>query len=98
MDLVFTTEELDPAKRFAAWQDAICDHYVHVDVNAVKPADYQGFIREAQFGPVTMSDVFLSEQRISRRERHIASSTRIVTTSSFCKPAAWTCFRPARRW
>ncbi|MBR0703803.1 helix-turn-helix domain-containing protein [Bradyrhizobium sp. 62B] len=72
MDLVFTTEELDPAKRFAAWQDAICDHYVHVDVNAVKPADYQGFIREAQFGPVTMSDVFLSEQRISRRERHIA--------------------------
>ncbi|MGY8669281.1 helix-turn-helix domain-containing protein [Bradyrhizobium sp. UFLA05-109] len=42
------------------------------DVNAEKRSDYQGFIREAKFGAVTMTDVLLSEQRITRRERHIA--------------------------
>jgi AraC-like DNA-binding protein len=72
MDLVFTTEGLEPSKRYAAWQGAICDVYVHVDVNADKRSDYQGFIREARFGAVTMTDVLLSEQRITRRERHIA--------------------------
>ena len=72
MDLVFTTEGLGPSKRYAAWQRAICDVYVHVDVNADRRSDYQGFIREARFGAVTMTDVLLSEQRITRRERHIA--------------------------
>jgi AraC-like DNA-binding protein len=72
MDLVFTTDELEPSKRYAAWQGAICDVYVHVDVNADKRSDYEGFIREARFGAITMTDVLLSEQRITRRERHIA--------------------------
>ncbi len=72
MDLVFSTEGIEPSRRYAAWQGAICDVYVHVDVNAEKRSDYQGFIREARFGAITMTDVLLSEQRISRRERHIA--------------------------
>ena len=72
MNLVFTTDDLEPSKRYAAWQGAICDVYVHVDVNAEERSDYHGFIREARFGAVTMTDVLLSEQRISRRERHIA--------------------------
>ncbi len=72
MDLVFSTDSIERAKRYAAWQGAICDVYVHVDVNAEHRADYRGFIREARFGAVTMTDVLLSEQRISRRGRHIA--------------------------
>jgi AraC-like DNA-binding protein len=72
MDLVFSTDGIEPSRRYAAWQGAICDVYVHVDVEAEKRSDYHGFIREARFGAVTMTDVLLSEQRISRRERHIA--------------------------
>ena len=72
MDLVFSTDGIEPSRRYAAWQGAICDVYVHVDVESEKRSDYQGFIREARFGAVTMTDVLLSEQRISRRERHIA--------------------------
>ncbi len=72
MDLVFSTEGIEPPKRYAAWQGAICDVYVHVDVASDKRSDYHGFIREARFGAITMTDVLLSEQRISRRERHIA--------------------------
>ena len=72
MDLVFSTDSLEKAKRYAAWQGAICDVYVHVDVSTDQRSDYRGFIREAQFGGVTMTDVLLSEQKISRRQRHIA--------------------------
>ena len=72
MDLVFSTEGIEQSKRYAAWQGAICDVYVHVDVESDKRSDYHGFIREARFGAITMTDVLLSEQRISRRERHIA--------------------------
>src|SRR5665213_7131 len=68
MNLVFSTEDIEPAKRYAAWQGAICD----VDVESDKRSDYHGFIREARFGAITMTDVLLSEQRISRRKRHIA--------------------------
>ena len=41
-------------------------------MNSEKRSDYRGFIREARFGAVTMTDVLLSEQKISRRQRHIA--------------------------
>jgi AraC-like DNA-binding protein len=72
MDLIFSTDEVERAKRYAAWQGAICDVYVHVDVNSQDRSDYEGFIREARFGSVMMTDVLLSGQRITRRSRHIA--------------------------
>jgi AraC-like DNA-binding protein len=72
MDLVFSTDEIAPAKRYAAWRDAICDVYVHVDVKATDPGNYKGFIREARFGEVVMTDILLSEQRINRSAQHIS--------------------------
>lgn len=72
MDLVFSTDALAPAKRYASWREAICDVYVHVDVKATRPEDYKGFIREARFGEVVLTDILLSEQRIRRNSRHIA--------------------------
>jgi len=72
MDLVFSTDDLAPARRYAAWREAICDVYVHVDVKATHPDDYKGFIREARFGEVVLTDILLSEQRIRRNKRHIA--------------------------
>jgi AraC-like DNA-binding protein len=72
MDLVFSTDSIERAKRYAAWQGAICDVYVNVDVNSDQRADYRGFIREAHFGAVTLTDILLSEQKITRRQRHIA--------------------------
>jgi AraC-like DNA-binding protein len=73
MDLVFSTDQFEPAKRYAAWRDAICDVYVHVDVAATDPDDYKGFIRETHFGEIVMTDILVSEQRITRRAHHISS-------------------------
>ncbi len=72
MDLVFSTESLAREKRYAAWRDAICDVYVHVDVHAGDPHNYDGFIREVQFGSVSLTDVLLSHQQISRRRSHLS--------------------------
>lgn len=72
MDLVFSTDQYAQAKRYAAWRDAICDVYVHVDVSATNPERYRGFIRETKFGEVVMTDILLSEQRIRRSRQHIS--------------------------
>ena len=72
MDVVFSTDDYAPAERYAAWRDAICDVYVHVDVNATQPETYRGFIREAKFGEVVLTDILLSEQRIKRNAQHIS--------------------------
>jgi AraC-like DNA-binding protein len=72
MDVVFTTEVFARAERYAAWRDAICDFYVHVDVNATRTEDYRGFIREGHFGEVVLTDILLSEQRIRRHSQHIS--------------------------
>ena len=72
MDLVFSTDTIEPAKRYAAWRDAICDVYVHVDVKATDPENYKGFIHETQFGDVVLTDILVSEQTINRNPQHIA--------------------------
>jgi len=72
MDLVFSTDDYAPSARYAAWRDAICDVYVHVDVKASDPERYRGFIREAKFGGVVLTDILLSEQRIRRGRQHIS--------------------------
>lgn len=72
MDLVFSTDDYPQSQRYAAWRDAICDVYVHVDVKAADPERYRGFIREAKFGGVVMTDILLSEQRIRRSRQHIS--------------------------
>jgi AraC-like DNA-binding protein len=72
MDLVFDTNQYEPLDRYAAWRDAICDVYVHVDVKATDPDRYRGFIRETKFGEVALTDILLSEQRIRRNRTHIS--------------------------
>jgi len=72
MDVVFSTDTIAREKRYAAWRDAICDFYVHVDVNATRPEDYRGFIHEGHFGDVVLTDILVSEQRIRRNSQHIS--------------------------
>ncbi len=72
VDLVFSTDILEQRRRYTAWREAICDVYVHVDVQARDPSNYDGFIRQAQFGAVTLTDILLSPQHISRRRSHLA--------------------------
>jgi AraC-like DNA-binding protein len=72
VDLIFSTESLARERRYSAWRDAICDVYVHVDVHAEDQLNYDGFIREVQFGSVALTDVLLSHQHISRRHSHLS--------------------------
>jgi AraC-like DNA-binding protein len=72
VDEVFTTAKFARDRRYAAWQEAICDVYLKVDVASARRDDYEGFIREARLGNVVVTDTLLSQQQITRQNRHIA--------------------------
>jgi AraC-like DNA-binding protein len=72
MELVFSTDQYAPEDRYNAWRSAICDCYVHVDVEATDPDNYNGFIHEKNFGDTVLTDILLSQQTIRRNRRHIS--------------------------
>ncbi|HEU5294020.1 MAG TPA: helix-turn-helix domain-containing protein [Burkholderiaceae bacterium] len=72
MDLVFTTQDLPPAQRHRAWQEALCALYVRVDSRCDATDDYQGFVKESNFGTVTITDCLIAPQCINRRQSHVA--------------------------
>jgi hypothetical protein len=72
MKVVFDTKPLAAAKRRQAWRDAICEIYLQVDCAAEQDSEYAGFVREARFGDVTLTDTLLSPQSIRRQSRHLA--------------------------
>ena len=72
MNLVFSTHELPAQRRHRAWQEALCSLYVRVDSRCDTPDDYQGFVKEARFGEVTITDCLISPQVITRRQNHLA--------------------------
>ena len=75
MKLVFSSREVPSAKRFEAWREGICERYVHVDMVRYGPSDYVGYIKEASFGAVTLSDSLAPpQQHILRRRSHLVRS------------------------
>ena len=72
MKVVFDTKPLAAANRRQAWRDAICEIYLQVDCAAEQDSEYAGFVREARFGDVTLTDTLLSPQSIRRQSRHLA--------------------------
>ena len=97
MEYIFNTDDFEPAKRFAAWREAICDFYVPVDVQATRPEAYKGFIREAKFGDLGLTDILVSEQRIDRplQRRPAAQNAPQAVPQSVAQPDAATA--PPRR-
>ena len=80
MKVVFDTKSLAPAKRRQAWRDAICEIYLQVDCVAEQDNEYAGFVREARFGAVTLTDTLLSPSRYGAKTATSPTSTRIATT------------------
>lgn len=72
MQVKFDSKTLPAAKRRQAWRDAICEIYLQVDCAAEQNSDYEGFVREARFGGVTLTDTLISPQSIHRQNLHIS--------------------------
>ncbi|MBX9455317.1 MAG: AraC family transcriptional regulator [Rhizobium sp.] len=72
MQTVFDTSRLTRDRRNNAWQEALCDLYVNLDTNIIDREDYRGFVKEARFGAVTITDTLLSKQLIKRRRKHLS--------------------------
>ncbi len=76
MQVVFDTKPLAAAMRRQAWRDAICEIYLQVDCAAEQDGEYAGFVREARFGDVILTDTLLSPQSIRRQSHHLARSNK----------------------
>ena len=71
MEVVFDTRSLSAGRRRQAWRDAICEIYLQVDCACDSANDYEGLVREARYGGVTITDALISPQVIRRRAPHI---------------------------
>jgi AraC-like DNA-binding protein len=72
VNLVFTTQDVPPAQRHRAWQEALCALYVRVDSRCDAVDDYRGFVKESSFGTVTITDCLIAPQCIQRRQSHLS--------------------------
>jgi AraC-like DNA-binding protein len=72
MQVMFDSKTLPAAKRRQAWRDAICEIYLQVDCASEQNPDYEGFVREARFGGVTLTDTLISPQSVHRQNLHIS--------------------------
>ena len=72
MKTVFSTKNFEKTKRFAAWQEALCEHYLKVDARTQNPDEYEGFLTKSVLGPTVLSEVFGCSQDLVRNHRHIA--------------------------
>ena len=72
MEVVFDSKAIAAGKRRDAWRSAICEIYLQVDSEIDRACDYAGYVQEARYGAVTITDAFISPQVIRRRARHIA--------------------------
>jgi AraC-like DNA-binding protein len=72
VETVFDTRELAPERRFRAWQEMICDVYVHLDVATDDPSGCEGRVRQTQFGAVKLTETTGFPQRFMRRKSHLA--------------------------
>ena len=72
MNLVFSTQDVPPAERHRAWQEALCALYVRVDSRCDAVDDYRGFVKESSFGIVTITDCLIAPQCIDRRQSHLS--------------------------
>jgi AraC-like DNA-binding protein len=72
MQVMYDSKTLPAAKRRQAWRDAICEIYLQVECAAEQSQDYEGFVREARFGGVTLTDTLISPQSVHRQNLHIS--------------------------
>ena len=72
MRTVFDSRTLPANKRYRAWQDAICEIYFQVDCRPEERYDYDGFVRDARFGPLILTSTLSSPQVVLRQNRHIS--------------------------
>ena len=72
MQTVFDASQHTRDRRNNAWQEALCDLYVNLDTTVSDRDDYLGFVKEAHFGAVTITETGLSQQVIKRRRKHLS--------------------------
>jgi AraC-like DNA-binding protein len=73
VEVVFDSKSVAAGKRREAWRDAICEIYLQVDCEVGSAREYSGYVQEARYGAVTITDAIISPQVIRRRACHVGN-------------------------
>lgn len=72
---ILSTEVVQSHRRVSYWREAICDIFVELDCEAIRPShDFYGKIVNRPIANLQFSDVIASGQRVSRSRSRIARS------------------------
>ena len=71
MQLVFDARQHALPQRRELWQTALCSAYIALDAELPGTND-QGSLSKDDFGPVSITDIRLSQHVIRRRRQHLA--------------------------
>jgi AraC-like DNA-binding protein len=88
VETIFDTRDFAPELRFRAWQEMICDVYVHLDVTADDTSACEGRVRVAGFGAVKLTETTGFPQRFMRRKSHLAALDKDCFYMQFLKRGA----------
>lgn len=76
MGQLLTTDSVAPRERLAYWTDAICDVYVQLDCDALRPGEtFDGRIRHDRLGTLELSRVTSCAQWVRHTQRQIARAS-----------------------
>jgi AraC-like DNA-binding protein len=76
MGQLLSTDVVAPQERLAYWNDAICDVYVQLECDALRPDEpFDGRIRHDRLGTLELSRVTSRAQRVVHGPRQIARAT-----------------------
>lgn len=74
MTQILTTDAVTPDQRVAYWIDMICNTYVQLECDALRPGPFDGAIESQHIPGLDLSIVASGAQDVLRTHRHIARS------------------------
>ena len=75
MAVVLDTNSCLPQRRLSAWQDIVCDTFVGLDCKSELRGAFWGSVSQSRSGPVSLTRVDSTEQRVFRTPSRIARAS-----------------------
>ena len=75
MTVVLDTSSCLPERRLAVWQDIVCDTFVGLDCKSDMRGAFWGAVSQSRFGPVALTQVDSTAQRVFRTPSRIARAS-----------------------
>ena len=96
MTVVLDTSSCLPERRLAVWQDIVCDTFVGLDCKSDMRGAFWGAVSQSRFGPVALTQVDSTAQRVFRTPSRIARASEDFVLMALGNSGSSSCWLSAR--